>query len=239
MTMRALKFAGLAASTLLGAVSATAAYGTVSRSSQLFGPCVYKGPGRRRTIALTFDDGPSEGTLPILDYLSQQNVWATFFQCGMNVRRLPLVAGQVVAAGHQIGNHTYSHPRLPFKSPDFIEREFTEAQHIITEETGIAPMVLRPPYGFRWVGLGETQRKLSLLCVMWTVIGYDWRWSPERIANHVLSRSHSGGIICLHDGRAVQQKPDTSATLCALRKIVPVLKDNGFEFEVISDLMQV
>src|SRR3982750_2915564 len=135
--MRALKLAGAATGTAVSALSALVAYGSVSKSSQLFGPSVYRGPGRRRSVALTFDDGPSEGTLSILDYLSQQKVWATFFQCGMNVRRLPAIAGQVAAAGHQLGNHTYSHPRLTFKSKDFIEREFSEAQKVISFETGI------------------------------------------------------------------------------------------------------
>ena len=237
--MRAFKLAGVAASTVLGAMSATAAYGSLSRTSQLFGPSVYRGPGRRRSIALTFDDGPSEGTMQILEYLDRQQVWATFFQCGMNVRRSPHVARQVAAAGHQLGNHTYSHPHLPFKSPEFIDHEVTEAQKVITDETGLSPMLLRAPYGFRWVGLRDVQRRLALLGVMWTVIGNDWRWSSERIAQHVLTHVHPGGIICLHDGRGVQVKPDIGATLRALRMIVPVLKDQGFKFEVVSDLMQV
>ena len=239
LKMRPFKLASMAAGTALGAVSATAVYGSVARSSQMFGPSIYRGPGRRRTIAITFDDGPSEGTLPLLEYLYKENVWATFFQCGMNVRRLPHIAGQVAAAGHQLGNHTYSHPRLLFKSREFIEREFTEAQKVITEETGLAPMLLRAPYGFRWMGLREVQKKLSLLGVMWTVIGNDWRWPATRIAQHVLSRVQPGGIVCLHDGRCVQAKPDISNTLAALRKIVPVLKDNGYRFEIVSDLIHV
>src|SRR5581483_7517757 len=113
--MRSTTVASLTAGAVIGGLSATAAYGTASRSSQLFGPSVYRGPGRRRTIALTFDDGPSEGTLPLLDYLHKERIWATFFQCGMNVRRLPHIAGQVAAAGHELGNHTYSHPVIPFK----------------------------------------------------------------------------------------------------------------------------
>lgn len=237
MTMRTLKFAGVAASTVLGAVSATAAYGSLSRTSQLFGPSVYRGPGQRRSVALTFDDGPSEGSMKILEYLDRQQVWATFFQCGMNVRRCPQVARQVAAAGHQLGNHTYSHPRLPFKSPEFIDHEVTEAQKVITEETGLSPMLLRAPYGFRWMGLRDVQQRLALLGVMWTVIGNDWRWPAERIAQHVLKGVQPGGIICLHDGRGVQVNPDTSATLRALELIVPVLKDNGFKFEIVSDLM--
>ena len=227
------------AGAVLGGVSAAAAYGSVSRSSQLFGPSVYRGPGRRRTIALTFDDGPSEGTLPLLEYLEKEGVWATFFQCGMNVRRLPHIAGRVAAAGHQLGNHTHSHPRLTFKSRDFIDREFSEAQKIIQFETGIAPMLLRPPYGYRWVGMREVQYRLSLLGVMWTTIAYDWRWPADYVARYVLAHACPGGIVCLHDGRGVNPNPDITTTLQAVKKIVPVLKDQGYGFEIVSDLIHV
>ena len=236
--MRPLTVAGFTAGAMLGGVSAAAAYGRLSKSSQLFGPSVYRGHSGRRSIALTFDDGPSEGTLALLDYLASEGAMATFFQCGMNVKRLPHVAGRVVAAGHEIGNHTYSHPHLPFRSPEFIDREISEAQKAIHLETGITPMLLRAPYGFRWAGMRAVQHKLSLLGVMWTVIGYDWRWPAKRIADYVLARSFPGGIICLHDGRAVRSQPDISETLGAVRKIVPVLKDLGYKFEVVSDLIR-
>ncbi|MBV8572478.1 MAG: polysaccharide deacetylase family protein [Acidobacteriaceae bacterium] len=236
--MRAMTLAGCTAGAVVGGVSVAAAYGSVSKGSQLFGPSIYRGPGRRRSIALTFDDGPSEGTLTLLDYLDREGVKATFFECGMNVKRLPHIAGRVAAAGHQIGNHSYSHPRLPFKSPDFIDREFTQAQKVISFETGVTPMLLRAPYGFRWVGLREVQQKLALLGVMWTVIGYDWRWPAARIHHHVLSRAEPGGIICLHDGRRLEQQPDISDTLAAVRQIVPVLKDRGYTFETVNDLLR-
>jgi chitin deacetylase len=235
--MRALRVVGFTAGALVGGVSAAAAYGTVSRSSQLFGPSVYRGPGNRRTIALTFDDGPSESTPELLDYLDKEGIKATFFQCGMNVKRLPNNAGDVAAAGHQIGNHTYSHPHLPFKSREFIEREFTDAQQIIQEQTGIAPMILRAPYGYRWVGMREVQEDLMLLGVMWTVIGHDWRWPALQISDYVLRRSSPGGIICLHDGRDIQPKPDISEMLKALREIVPQLQDQGYKFETVSDIL--
>ena len=237
--MRPLTVAGLGAGAVLGGVTAAAAYGSVGKSSQLFGPSVYRGPGRRKSIALTFDDGPSESTQELLDYLASENVFCTFFQCGMNVRRLPHIAGRVAASGHQIGNHTYSHPRLLFKSREFIEFEFCEAQRIITFETGIAPMLLRAPYGFRWVGMRQVQLKLALLDVMWTVIGFDWRWMADSIAKHVLHHASPGGIICLHDGRGIERNPDITSTLDAVKRIVPVLRDSGYMFEIVSDLMRV
>jgi peptidoglycan-N-acetylglucosamine deacetylase len=155
----------------------------------------------------------------------------------MNVRRLPRVAGEVAAHGHQLGNHTYSHPRLPFKSPDFIDQEFTMTQRMIQTETGLTPMLLRAPYGFRWFGMESVQQKLALLGVMWTVIGNDWRWPAGRIAKHVLAHASPGGIICLHDGRSVQPNPDVTATLDAVRQLIPILKDQGYKFEIVSDLL--
>jgi peptidoglycan/xylan/chitin deacetylase (PgdA/CDA1 family) len=225
------------AGALIGSVSAAAAYASVAKDSQLFGPTVYRGPGRRKSIAMTFDDGPSEGTAELLEYLDKESVPATFFLCGMNVNRLAPIAGWVAAAGHEIGNHTYSHPKLPFKSRAFIDREFSEAQKIIEFETGITPMLLRAPYGFRWLGMREVQRKLSLLSVMWTVIGHDWRWPADRVCGHVLEHSSPGGIICLHDGRGVEPNPDVRDTLAAVRKIVPRLKDEGYTFETVSGVL--
>ena len=178
------KALGFTAGALLGGLSAAAAYGSVAKSSQMFGPSVYRGPGDRRSIALTFDDGPSESTPDLLEYLDKEGVSATFFQCGMNVIRLPHVAGHVAAAGHEIGNHTYSHPRLPFKSRDFIHREFSDAQRAIEGETGVLPTLMRAPYGFRWMGLREVQERLLLLGVMWTVMGFDWRWPAVRSITH-------------------------------------------------------
>jgi peptidoglycan-N-acetylglucosamine deacetylase len=235
--MRALRVVGFTTGALVGGVSAVTAYGTVSKSSQLFGPSVFRGPGNRRTVALTFDDGPSESTPELLEFLETEGIKATFFQCGMNVKRLPHIAGDVAAAGHQIGNHTYSHPHLPFKSRDFIEREFTDAQQIIQEQTGVTPMVLRAPYGHRWVGLREVQERLMLLGVMWTVIGYDWQWPAPKISEYVVRRASPGGIICLHDGRDIQPKPNVSEMLTAVREIVPRLRDEGYRFETVSDIL--
>lgn len=235
--MRALRVVGFTAGALVGGMSAAAAYGSVAKSSQLFGPSVFKGPGTRKSIALTFDDGPSEGTPELLEYLDTEGVKATFFQCGVNVRRLPHIAGDVAAAGHQIGNHTYSHPHLPFKPREFIEREFTETQQIIQEETGVTPMILRAPYGYRWIGMREVQERLVLLDVMWTVIGHDWNWESSRISELVLRKSAPGGIICLHDGRTTETKPDISQTLKAVREIVPRLIDEGYRFETVSDIL--
>ena len=227
-----------AVSAVLGGAAATAAYGIAGKSSQLFSPSVYRGPGTRHSLALTFDDGPSEGTLPLLEYLDKRGVKATFFECGTNVKRLPHVARQVVAAGHELGNHTWSHPRLYLKSPSFIDREFTDAQKILENETGITPKLLRPPYGFRWFGMRAVQHRLGLLGILWTVIGNDWKWPAPRIASHVLQHCAPGGIICLHDGRDIQPTPDVGPMIAAVKQIVPALQDQGYRFERVTEILR-
>jgi peptidoglycan/xylan/chitin deacetylase (PgdA/CDA1 family) len=229
---------GFATAVLTGGVVATVAHGIRGRSTQLFGPSVYRGPGKRKSIALTFDDGPSEGSLQLLDYLAGQGVKATFFECGMNIERHPAIARTIRGEGHEIANHTYSHPHLYRHSPAFIDREFSRTQQIIQTEIGVTPTLLRAPYGLRGYGIGAAQKKLGLLGVMWTVIGHDWEWPAGRVAGLVLRKASTGGIICLHDGRDVQVKPDISEMLAAVKQIVPVLKDQGYSFETVTQLLQ-
>lgn len=231
---------------LAGLGVGAAAYSVRGRSSQIFGPSVYRGSGRRRSIALTFDDGPSPETLDLIDYLGQEGVKATFFQCGLNVRRHPDIGRAVAAAGHEIGNHTYSHARLcprigwqtQIRSPQFIFDEFALAQAIIQAELKVEPRLLRAPYGLRWYGIGDAQRELDLLGVMWTVIGHDWEWPSDRIVQLIRKKASPGGIVCLHDGRDVQPHPDIRETLAAVRQIVPWLKEQGYAFETVSDILR-
>jgi peptidoglycan-N-acetylglucosamine deacetylase len=235
----------LAVSFGAAAAAGILAYGARSRNSQLFGPSVYRGPSVRRSIALTFDDGPSEQSLHLIEYLSRWNIPATFFQCGLNVQRHPAIARAIHAAGHQIGNHTYSHARLCPRfsrspnvlSPAQVALEFNLAQEIIKSELGISPTLLRPPYGLRWFGMRSVQKQLQLLSVLWTVIGHDWEWQSDRIAKLVLCKASPGGIVCLHDGRDIQRAPNIEETLKAVKLIVPALIDDGYRFETVSQLL--
>src|SRR5688572_32292258 len=148
-------------SSLIG-VAGAMAYAVRGRSSTLLAPSVCRGPSGSAAIALTFDDGPSEGTSEVLEILDRFNVRATFFQCGMHVRRLPGVAREVLAAGHEIANHTDTHPPLCFLSSQAIYRELQRAQEAIASTTGIVPKLFRAPYGLRWFGLKKAQTRLGL-----------------------------------------------------------------------------
>jgi peptidoglycan/xylan/chitin deacetylase (PgdA/CDA1 family) len=212
-------------------------YAVRGRSSRIFAPSLYHGDRSRPAIALTFDDGPSESTPVLLEMLAGHSVPATFFMCGQNVRRLPRIARQVAAAGHEIGNHTDSHPRLSFCSPEFIYGELALAQETIRQVTGHTPTLFRAPYGVRWWGLKNAQRRLSLMGVMWTVIGRDWRWPADRISSRLIQGASNGAILCLHDGRTTRRAPDIRPTLDAVASVIPILKERGFAFETVSRIL--
>jgi peptidoglycan/xylan/chitin deacetylase (PgdA/CDA1 family) len=228
---------------LFGAASGVAAaaafmgYAVRGRSSRVFGESYYHGDRNRPALALTFDDGPSESTPELLAALDKLHVSATFFMCGENVRRCPDVAREVAARGHEIGNHTDSHPRLDFKSPRFIYGEMARAQESIHEITGARPRWFRAPYGVRWFGVAQAQELLGLRGVMWTVIGRDWRWPASRVAERVLGRVANGAIVCLHDGRGLRPSPDISSTIEAVEYAVPRLQERGFQFLTLAQTL--
>ncbi len=218
------------------AAAATMAYGVRAPASQFFGPSVWKGPAARRAIALTFDDGPSESTPDLISLLHDFGARATFFQCGHHVRRLPRIAERCLAAGHEIGNHTDTHPSLYLRSPQFIFDQLDRAQRIIAETTGVAPTLFRAPYGARWFGLRAAQNRLGLLGVMWSAIALDWKLTKDQIAAR-LDRVTPGAILCFHDGRELMHHPDISNTLDALRILLPRWSEAGYELVTVSDLL--
>jgi peptidoglycan/xylan/chitin deacetylase (PgdA/CDA1 family) len=219
------------------AVGAGLAYAARSRSSTLFAPSVYHGDCNRRSIALTFDDGPSPSTARVLELLARYGIPATFFVCGTQVRRNPNILRNTVAAGHEIGNHSDTHARLWMRSPGFIYDELERAQEAIREHAGVTPALFRAPYGVRWFGLREAQRRLNLLGVMWTAIGRDWRLPGPAVAERIVGGASNGAIICLHDGRELDPNPDIGSTLDALERAIPILLERGFRFETVNQLL--
>jgi peptidoglycan/xylan/chitin deacetylase (PgdA/CDA1 family) len=223
-----------------GGVSAGAAFlawAVRGRSAAVFGRSVWRGSRDGRALALTFDDGPSESTPAILEILAEYRVPATFFQVGANVDRLPDVARAVASTGHAIGNHSYTHPLFCFRSPAFIEADLRRAQQAIRDRTGVAPAWFRAPYGVRWFGMGRTQQNLSLTGVMWSAIGLDWKLNSAQVFERLANRASNGAILCLHDGRELQVRPDIQVTVEAVRRLVPALLERGYRFETINELL--
>ena len=149
----------------------------------------------------------------------------------------PGVAREVAAAGHEIGNHTDTHPLLALKSPGFIHRELAQAQETIEHATGLRPRYFRAPYGVRWFGLRAAQRSLGLSGVMWSTIALDWKRQTPSVVSRLLGGATRGAILCLHDGRALQHRPDIGVTLQAVRELLPKLMEQGFHFEKVTDIL--
>lgn len=227
----------LASSAIAGAAVAGMAWAVRGRSSAVFGPSVWRGQPGRGTIALTFDDGPGPATAPILEILDRYRASATFFQCGENVLRAPELTRAVRDAGHEVGNHSHTHPNFALRSAGFIQDEFRRAQDAIAAASDVAPVLMRPPYGVRWFGFRETQRRLGLQSVMWSVIGRDWKLSAPAIADRIVKGAEDGAIVCLHDGRGTLKNPDTSATVEAVRRIVPALLAKGYHLVTVPQLL--
>jgi peptidoglycan-N-acetylglucosamine deacetylase len=219
------------------AAAGTLAYAVRAPSCTWLAPSVSRGVATRPAIALTFDDGPGESTPRLLEVLDRCGAPATFFQIGANVRRLPAVAREVASAGHEIGNHSDSHPLLALKSPAFIHRELAAAQESIEHATGVQPRYFRAPYGARWFGLRAAQQRLGLHGVMWTTIALDWKRQTPAIVSRLLQGAMPGAILCLHDGRILDERPNIGITLEAVREILPRLMERGFHFEKVSEIL--
>lgn len=199
---------------------------------------VWQGPATHRRIALTFDDGPSPSTPALLDLLDAHRARATFFQCGANIRRHPAITREVAARGHELGNHTDTHPNLFWMSNAARRPEIARAQEAFTGAAGLpAPRWFRPPYGYHGPGLTSLLRSFDLRSVLWTTIARDWIDPADRIAARLLRGARPGAIFCLHDGRAISPEPDISATLAALAQALPRLRDQGFDFVTLSELL--
>src|SRR5207244_4280433 len=143
--------------------------------SQWLGPTVWRGPIDTGSVALTFDDGPTGDTERILDRLAAADVRAAFFMIGRQVERHPQIARRVVAEGHEVGNHSYSHPIYLYRSARETAGQLERTQEIIAATTGVRPRWSRPPCGVRTTAYFKACRALGLDTVQWTVTGYDWK----------------------------------------------------------------
>jgi len=155
----------------------------------------------------------------------------------MHVRRFPTVAREIVSAGHEVANHTDTHPRLWFKSSKFVLHELQRAQDSILEITGQTPSWFRATYGVRWFGVKKAQRRLALRHVMWTTIGLDWKLDSTAVAKRLIAGARNGAIFCLHDGRERAADPDIRNTVEAVKRVVPALLEQGYRFRTVSKLL--
>ncbi len=193
-------------------------------------PIYTSGPKNSKLVAITFDDGPHPIYTPkVLDELRKRHVKATFFVLGDLVKRYPWVVRQIMAEGHEIGNHTFDHRLMTVMSPELIEKEITETQNEIKNITGTEPILFRPPYGAFRPDTKAIFREHNLSVILWSVDPRDWRVRNEqKICNFITKQTRGGSIVLCHDIH--------KTTLEALPQILDSLAAEGYEFTTVSKL---
>jgi len=218
-----------------------AGYATMAPSSQLYGRTLTHGSDPTQ-MALTFDDGPNDPhTMHLLDVLAKHNAKATFFLIGRYVRQRPDIARVIAAAGHEIGNHTDSHPNLILVSAGRLRQELADCSKALEDALGKITL-FRPPFGGRRPNVLRTARRMGLSPVMWSVTGYDWSAkSADEIVGKVSRQMDSrqkpqGEILLLHDGGHVAFGTDRAFTVEATRKLLE--RYAAKQFVAVSGLTQ-
>ncbi len=192
----------------------------------------------QRIVALTYDDGPNPPyTERLLDVLAKHNVKATFFMIGNRIAKHPETVDRVIAEGHQIGNHTYSHPVLGFLPPFYVQRQIERTDDLIRQHGIVEEIVFRAPMLTRFLPVAYVLAKLDRTHISCDVWSWDWTTqNPDKITKTVLKKIKPGSIIVLHDGKAENRKANRSGTIEATDRIITALKQDGYRFVRLSDV---
>lgn len=208
---------------------------TKSRTFQFFGRIVARAETPQRVVALTFDDGPTEKTAEVLRVLGEKGVRATFFVTGAELERNMEAGRSIVAAGHQLGNHSYSHERMLLVTPSFVRREVERTDELIRAAGYEGEIYFRPPYGKKLFALPLYLSRRGRVTVTWDVepdSDADARADAEAVTRDVLSKTRPGSIILLH-----VMYPSRAETLKAVPLVIDALAREGYRFVTVSELL--
>lgn len=183
-------------------------------------------------VAMTFDDGPHPKLTPrLLDMLKERNIKATFFVIGKCVAEYPDIAKRIVDEGHEIANHSWSHPQLTKLSPAAFDTEISQTNDAIEKATGVRPVTMRPPYGA--INAGLTKRlneEYGLSVILWSVDPLDWKIrKSDHVSSHIIKNTAPGAIILAHDIHA--------STVDAMPAALDTLQSKGYKFATVSELI--
>lgn len=189
--------------------------------------------GGQKTIALTFDDGPSTYTQQILDVLSKYGAVGTFYEVGNNIQEYPDASKAVIAQGSEIGNHSLTHNNYyNADNSSVVLSEVSQTNQIIKDTTGETCTNIRPPGGFWSDSLWKTLDGQCTLCVGWSIDTEDWKKpGVDSIVNTALEQAAAGDVVLMHDGGG-----DRSQSVAALDKICSTLKERGYTFVTVSQM---
>jgi peptidoglycan/xylan/chitin deacetylase (PgdA/CDA1 family) len=222
------------------AAASYAGYATMAPGAQLYGRTLTHGsdPGE---IALTYDDGPNDPhTLHLLDVLARHDAKATFFLIGRYIKQRPDIARAIQAAGHAIGNHTYTHPNLILVSESKLKQELSNCRKALEDAIGAPVTLFRPPFGGRRPNVLRTVRAMGMEPVLWSVTSFDWKarsaqYIVNKITKAVASRQgRQSEIVLLHDGGHLGFGADRGLTVEATRVLLNQYA--GMQFVTVTDL---
>lgn len=185
-------------------------------------------------IALTFDDGPHSVKTPeILDILDENNIRATFFVVGENAAKNEEIVERIFRDGHEIGNHTLTHKYLHGEGRSAVEREIDLCDDVIFNHSEYNSIVFRPPGGLYDADLTAVCRERGYSVILWSIDTRDWAGtSAKDICNEIYNNIEDGAIILMHDYVCGE-----SHTAEALRIVIPKLKELGYQFVTVSELI--
>jgi peptidoglycan/xylan/chitin deacetylase (PgdA/CDA1 family) len=186
-----------------------------------------------RVVALSYDDGPSPAnTRALLDVLASADARATFFVVGSRVEQNPEIVAQTLKAGHELGNHSHTHPNLRSIPPEEALREVEAAAAAIEAVAGPTSL-FRPPFGKNPSNHVEIAARLGLQTVLWSIDSGDTMpFSAGRIEREVTGRVQPGDVVLLHDGGDRRDR-----TLDATERILAALGSRGYRFVTVSELL--
>lgn len=190
---------------------------------------VYEEEQNKKLVALTFDDGPSEYSLEILDCLIENDSKATFFELGSRIKNNKEITKKLYLSGMEIGNHTYSHKYLTRLNTNEVLEEINSTSILFNEITGDNIKLLRAPYG----SVNSSVRNLSPFPIIsWNIDTKDWLYKdPDKSIPIILEHVSDGDIILMHDVH--------EPTIELVKKIVPDLKGRGYELVTVSELAKI
>lgn len=197
--------------------------------SRLYAPVLWRRPGEGQAVWLTIDDGPSDDTLAMLDLLDAHDARATFFLVGERAERHPALVHEILRRGHELGNHSHSHPQAWFWAlgPRAMAREIGQAQAALTALAGQPPRWYRSVVGMTNPFVAPVLRKLGLVRVGWSARGYDGvGCTPDGVLARLLPDLRPGAIVLLHEGAA------HGHNLAIIERVLQVLDERGLKAEL-------
>ncbi|MBE7126690.1 polysaccharide deacetylase [Bacillus mycoides] len=204
-----------------------------TRSFQLFGGLTNRVETNEKVIALTFDDGPTNNVKQILPLLDRYNAKATFFLIGNELEKNLSLGEDIVQSGHQIGNHTYSHNRMVFKTPSFIKEEIEKTNSII-RQTGYTDKIdFRPPNGKKLIGLPYYLNKNNIETITWDLEPDTFYTSTADKIEYVSKNVKPGSIILLHP-----MYDESNENLQTIEGILDSLSKKGYQFVTVNELQK-